>query len=130
MRGEVSWQGEKKMVGTTSSGHNIDMDWNSGPTPMEITLQMAGACSMVDVIVGLKERNVTSARVELEAVRADETPRVFTHIKMKYIIEGENLPEKLVQRLIEASQDRYCSVSLMLGSTAKIEWELELSNVE
>ena len=129
MRGEVSWQGEKKMVGTTSSGHNIKMDWDSGPSPMEITLQMAGACSMADVIEGLKERNITSARIELEGVRADETPRVFTHIKMKYFIEGENLPEKLVHRLIEASQDRYCSVSIMLSSTAKIEWELELLNV-
>ena len=129
MRGEVSWQGEKKLTGTTSSGHNISMDWNTGPTPMEITLQMAGACSMVDVIVGLKERNVTSARVELEAERAEESPRVFTKIKMKYIIEGENLPEKLVRRLIAASQDRYCSVSIMLSSTAEIEWELELLNL-
>tara|TARA_B100001113_G_C20996868_1_gene573165 strand:- start:334 stop:723 length:390 start_codon:yes stop_codon:yes gene_type:complete len=129
MRGEVSWQGEKKLVGTTSSGHNISMDWNSGPTPMELTLQMAGACSMVDVVAGLKDRKIISARVELEAERAEESPRVFTHIKMKYIIEGENLPEKLIRRIIDASQDRYCSVSIMLSSTAKIEWELELSNV-
>lgn len=129
MRGEVSWQGEKKLVGTTSSGHNINMDWNSGPTPMELTLQMAGACSMVDVIVGLKDRKIISARVELEAERAEESPRVFTHIKMKYIIEGENLPEKLIRRLIQASQDKHCSVSIMLASTAKIDWELELSNV-
>jgi len=129
MRGEVSWQGEKKLVGTTSSGNSISMDWNSGPTPMELTLQMAGACSMVDVIAGLKDRKIISARVELEAERAEESPRVFTHIKMKYIVEGKDLPEKLIRRIIAASQDRYCSVSIMLSSTAKIEWELELSNV-
>ena len=27
------------------------MDWETGPSPMQLTLQMVGACSLVDVVM-------------------------------------------------------------------------------
>jgi len=59
---------------------------------MQVTLQMIGACSLVDVIVGLKDRQFTKAWVELDSTRAETTPRVFETVEMIYHVEGD-VPE-------------------------------------
>ena len=56
MQGSVEWTGAKNMVGITANGQRTEMEWDDGPGPMQITLQMVGACSLVDVILGLKDR--------------------------------------------------------------------------
>ena len=100
----------------------------SSPSPMEMVLHSHAACSLIDVIVGLKERagDIDSATVKVESVRASESPRVFTSINMRYIVKGD-VPEKLVRRLIESSHEKYCSVGIMITrSGASLEWSLEL----
>jgi uncharacterized OsmC-like protein len=45
---------------------------------------------------------------------------------MKYVIEG-NVPKKLVNRLIEQSHEKYCSVGAMItGSGATLDWDLDI----
>ena len=95
---------------------------------MEMVLHSHAACSLIDVIDGLKDRidNVEYATVEVEADRADQAPRVFTGIRFRYIVKGD-VPELLVRRLIESSHQNYCSVGIMItGSGASLEWELEM----
>ena len=55
---------------------------------MQIVLQAHGACSLIDVIDGLKHRmeNVRSMWIELESERSSERPKVFTSVNMKYIV--------------------------------------------
>jgi putative redox protein len=88
------------------------MDWEDGPSPMQVTLQMIGACSLVDVIVGLKDRQFTKAWVELDSTRVETTPRVFETVEMIYHVEGD-VPEKLLERIVAKSHEKYCSVSNM-----------------
>ena len=78
--------------------------------PMQIFLQMIGACSIVDVVVGLKNREFGQVWVDLDADRREEYPRSFTKVNMIYHVEGD-VPEKLVRRTIEKSHEKYCSVS-------------------
>jgi putative redox protein len=95
---------------------------------MQMVLISHGACSLIDVIAGLKDRmvNVRSSWVEVDADRAEDAPRVFTAVRMKYVIEG-NVPEKLVNRLIEQSHEKYCSVGAMItGSGATLDWDLDI----
>ena len=66
--------------------------------------------------------------MEIEADRADETPKVFTSVRMQYIVKGD-VPETLVKRLIESSHDRHCSVCIMITrSGASLEWGLEMQS--
>ena len=95
---------------------------------MEMVLNAHACCSLIDVIVGLKDRvgNVESATVEVEGIRADDPPRVFTSVRMNYVIEGD-VPEELVRRLIEQSHERYCSVGVMITrSGASLDWSMEV----
>ncbi|MAS80155.1 MAG: hypothetical protein CMA28_00810, partial [Euryarchaeota archaeon] len=67
-----------------------------------------------------------SARVEINASRAEESPKVFTSIQMNYIISGD-IPEELVRRLIESSHEKYCSVGIMITrSGASLDWTLRM----
>ena len=101
MQGKVEWTGETTLSGINSDGGRISLDWNSGPSPMQVVLQCAGACSLIDLIEGVKDREVRSAHVDLTSERADDYPRVFTKIHMSYQIDTD-APQKLLIRLIKA----------------------------
>tara|TARA_B110001452_G_scaffold85708_1_gene70032 strand:- start:656 stop:1039 length:384 start_codon:yes stop_codon:yes gene_type:complete len=112
MEGRVEWTGGNGLLCTNSNQQSLEIDWEDGPSPMQITLQMIGACSLVDVIVGLKERQFTKVWVELSSTRAETTPRVFKTVEMTYHVEGD-VPEKLLERIVAKSHEKYCSVSNM-----------------
>ena len=50
----VSWAGDSNFIGRSGSGHAVVFDSNKddgvAPTPMEMLLMSAGACSSVDVV--------------------------------------------------------------------------------
>ncbi len=97
---------------------------------MEMVLHGHAACSLIDVIDGLKHRkeNVEFIKIRIEAERAGQSPKVFTSVKMRYILKGD-VPEELVRRLIESSHEKYCSVGIMITrSGADLEWTLEMNS--
>lgn len=123
------------MVGESASGHGIVMDGpeeigghNLGVRPMEMLLLGMGGCTTVDVISILKKmrEDVTDCRCEVSGVRADEHPKIFTDIHIHFIISGNSLDEKKVEKAITLSAERYCSASLMLGKAAKVTHDFEI----
>ena len=128
MNGEVHWTAVDGYVGTTSGGKSFQLYGESSPSPMEMVLHAHAACSLIDVKEGLKHRieNVDYMTIEIESQRAQESPKVFTSITMKYIVKG-TVPEKLVQRLIESSHEKHCSVGNMITrSGTSLKWSLEM----
>ena len=91
MNGEVVWTEEEGYIGTTGRGKRFGIYGTDTPSPMEMVLHGHAACSLIDVIDGLKHRkeNVDFIKVEIEADRADETPKVFTAVRMQYIVKGD-----------------------------------------
>ncbi len=125
MEGKVEWTGGSTLDGINSSGDRISMNWEEGPSPMQVVLQCVGACSLVDVVDGVKGREIRAAHVDLTSERAKEPPRVFTKIHMNYVVDSD-APEVLLRRLVEKSHEKYCSVSNMLIGTVEITWELNV----
>tara|TARA_B100002052_G_C15798131_1_gene559743 strand:+ start:469 stop:948 length:480 start_codon:yes stop_codon:yes gene_type:complete len=123
MQGTVEWTGGKNMVGINSNGQRIEMNWEEGPSPMQLALQMVGACSIVDVVIGLKEREFSKVWVDMDSTRNDESPRYFTSIHMVYHVVGD-VPQKLVERVVHKSHEKYCSVSNSLRDDCKITSEV------
>lgn len=121
----MEWTGETTMAGINAAGQRISMDWETGPSPMQLMLQMVGACSLVDVVVGLKDRVFTGAWVEMDSTRAEESPRVFRSMTMVYHVEGD-VPRKLVERVVAKSHEKYCSVSNSLDAAIKVDWSVVL----
>ena len=122
MQGKVEWTGGSGLIGVNSKNQVIEMDWEEGPGPMQLALQSIGACSIVDVVIGLKEREFSKVWVEMESTRNDESPRYFTSIHMVYHVVG-NVPVKLVERVVAKSHEKYCSVSNSIRKDCKITHE-------
>jgi len=127
MQSKVEWFGQHGLKCTNSNGQSLDLDWEEGPSPMQVTLQMIGACSLVDVVTGLKERQFSKVWVELDSERAENSPRVFTSIEMIYHVTGD-VPQKLVERIVAKSHEKYCSVSNMFSQSVEITWRVEIHN--
>ncbi len=128
MKGTVRWTGGRTMEGETPSGKVTPLYSETAPSPMEVVLQGHAACSMVDLRVGLKHRmeDVRAMWIDIEADRAEERPRVFTAVRMHYVIEGD-VPEKLVRRIITHSHAQDCSVGIMISrSGASVDWTLDI----
>ena len=128
MNGEVSWTESGGYVGTTAGGKSFRIYGDSSPSPTEMVIHAHAACSLIDVIDGLKHRiaNVEYATVEIEVEMAEKAPKVFTAVNMNYIIKGD-VPEALVRRLIESSHKTYCRVGIMITrSGASLDWSLDI----
>ncbi|WP_430457241.1 OsmC family protein [Rheinheimera sp.] len=116
----VSWAGDSNFIGRSGSGHAVVFDSNKddgvAPTPMEMLLMSAGACSSVDVVSILQKakQQVTHCRVVLSGERVDSVPRVFDKIHLHFEVTGFNVSEKHVERAVNLSAEKYCSVSIML----------------
>ncbi len=95
---------------------------------MEMLLLGLGACTAYDVVAILRKARqpVAGCRVEVEAERAEQPPRVFTRILLRYRVAGRGLRAAAVERAVRLSAEKYCSASVMLGATAEIghEWRI------
>jgi len=128
MRGVVRWKGGEDLEGENEDGVVIPMHTEDSPNPVQMVLLAHGGCTLLDVITGLKHRmeNVRDMWIELDADRSEERPRKFTAVRMRYVIEGD-VPQQLVERVIEQSHQKYCSVGAMVtGAGASLDWELEI----
>jgi putative redox protein len=135
----VKWIGNVSFVAETESSHAIVMDGapegggrNLGPRPMETVLAGTGGCTAYDVVTILRKarQNITDCVVEVDAERAPQEPKVFTRIHFHFIVSGQGVDPKHVERAIHLSAEKYCSASIMLGKTAEITHDFEIRQVE
>lgn len=135
METRLKWAGGAAFIGLSSGGHTVVMDGppegggrNLGPRPMEMLLLSMGACSSYDVVSILKKsrREPEDCELEISATRAETDPKVFTDIHLHFIVKGDKLKEKQVERAIRLSAEKYCSASIMLGETARITHDFEI----
>ncbi|MBN8507701.1 MAG: OsmC family protein [Burkholderiales bacterium] len=133
----IRWQPDAGMafIAETGSGHLLTMDGaadgggrNLAPRPMETVLAGTGGCAAYDVVLILKRgrHEVTGCEVRLQAERAATDPKVFTRIRMHFVVRGRGLSEAAVARAVALSHDKYCSASAMLAKTAQIDTSFEI----
>ena len=125
MQANVKWVEGNTYIGRSNSNHNVVFDADSdgaAPSPMEMVLMSVGGCSSVDVVSILKKtkQEFSSVDVQLTAERAETAPRVFTKINLHFVVTGNNVSEKHLERAVSLSAEKYCSVALMLDKTVEI----------
>ncbi len=127
------------LVGKSDSNHWVPLDSvktfggaEAGNKPMEMVLIALGGCSAMDVLSILKKmrEDVRDFDIELEAERASDHPAVFTKIHLKYVVTGKDLKEENINKAIDLSMNKYCSVSAMLKDSVDITWDFSLQEVD
>lgn len=135
MKARIKWLEGAAFVGESGSGHSVVMDGprdsggrDTGIRPMEMLLIGMGGCTAFDVmlILGKARQSVTDCVVEIDAERADTVPKVFTRIHVHFIVSGDGLSVKQVERAVRLSAEKYCSASIMLGKAADITHDFEV----
>jgi len=116
-------------VARADSNHWVSMDGlpefgghDGGSRPKELLLMALGGCTASDVVSILKKKRAPVERVDihLTADQADEHPQVFTKIHVEYVVFGDGIKPADVERAIELSETKYCSVSAMLRPAIEI----------
>ena len=109
---KLNWQGGQRFQGA-SGGVSILMDGDreAGPSPVQVLAFALAGCMGIDVVDVIEKGRlpVTSLSCNMEVVRASETPRKITGIKLHFVVSGE-VPEDRVARAIDLSREKYCSV--------------------
>ena len=87
-----------------------------------------GACSSVDVVMILQKarQNITGCHCEVDSERADEPPRRFTGLKLKFVVRGKDLSTKQVKKAVDLSVEKYCSVMHSLDPNMPVETSFEI----
>ncbi len=125
--------GGQRYVGRNESGDQILIDAGSpaiGVRPMEALLASLGTCTAFDVVEILAKRRtpVQSYRIELQGTRAEEHPRRYTRIKVRHIVGGEGITQESLERAVNLSHEKYCSVAASLNTEIEAETILEESD--
>ncbi len=108
---------------------------NLGPTPVEALLASLAACSAIDVVSILekKRQKLESYQIEVDGDRTppgSEYPRPFTALRIKHILKGENLDPGAVERAIQLSDEKYCTVLATLRYSPPVTTTWEISEAE
>ena len=126
---KAQWTDGERFLGEATSRHAIVMDAaaeKTANTPMELVLIALCGCTAYDVVSILRKKRepLTSLEVRAQAERAAEPPSVYTEINLTYRVGGK-VSRKAAEDAVRLSKQKYCSVSAMLGKTARITSEIE-----
>lgn len=138
-RSHVIWRDDLMFTGFNGRGLSIPLDavkghggHDTGFSPMELLLTALAGCTGMDVISILrkKQQDVTAFEVQVEGIRAEEDPRVWVEIWIKYVVTGHHVAPAAVERSIELSRTKYCGVSATLRHTATMHDSYEIIEAE
>ena len=109
---DLTWQGALLFTGTAGAlSLAIDGDAVAGPTPMQLVAFGLAGCMAIDVatIVTRGRHPMTALRARLEGYKAETQPSRYVKMNLHYVVTG-NVPREAVERAIQLSHDKYCSV--------------------
>ncbi len=124
-----------KLTGQSASNHSIVMDtkkdvggFESAPSPMEYLLMALGGCTLMDIISILDKMKVNyyDIEIEVEGKRKNKHPRYFEEVSLNYVLKGDNIEMDKVERAINLSLNKYCSISNNLQPKTKINYNIKI----
>lgn len=119
----VTLAGGEMRFEAVASGHTIIMDNGEGDTgarPADLVGIALAGCTGMDVISILRKKRqaVTAYQVRTEGIQVDEHPHNFVSFDVVHDVSGDDLDVAAVQRAIQLSAAKYCSVGSTLASGA------------
>ena len=134
---KTRWVKNWQFVSTDSDGHSVVMDSpvlgeNSGFKPVELLLVSLAGCTGMDVISILqkKRQQLLDFEVNIGGERRPEHPKAWTSMHIEYVVRGRNIDPVAVERAIELSETKYCSVTATLQGSVEITHSVVIEEVE
>ena len=126
---KVRWAGRMSFIALDEQEHSVLMDagLNAGGDessfkPTDLLLAALGGCTGIDVVSILRKQrqDIQELWIEIAGTQAEVHPRYFQEIRIEFIVRGKNVKEDLVERAIDLSHNKYCSVAQSLVPKVRI----------
>ena len=130
VKARLKWTDGLQFLGRAGESPAVVMDnheGGGGPTPMEMVLMGAAGCTAMDVISILEKKRQPVDRFEItiDGDQAEDFPKRYTAIRILYSFFGKGIKPEAVERAIDLSQNKYCSVTASLNADVKYEYEIK-----
>lgn len=127
-------KGKMQLTGTGHTGQEVRIDYfpplgeDTGSTPLELLLMSLAGCSAHTVLflLGRAGKKVDDIHVEATGQRREEHPTMITHVELRFSVQGEGLEKPIIERVIQAAEEKFCPVWAMLKTTVKVTWTVEV----
>jgi putative redox protein len=130
------WKKGMSFTGTGgTTGFNLPMGASpkaggddDGFRPAELVLVGLAGCTAMDVIsiLAKKRQQVTAFEVRAHGETATDDPKRFTSFLVEYIVTGKGLDPEAVERAVDLSKTKYCTVSNTLRSAGPVEHKITI----
>jgi putative redox protein len=123
------WQGDLKFRAATPRTEIIlDSASTAGPSPPEALAMALAGCMAIDVAdIVIRGRHALSAlEVRVIGERREDPPRHFVHFTLHFLVGG-TVPEHAIQRAIDLSREKYCSVWHSLREDMTLDTSFEVN---
>jgi putative redox protein len=102
---------------------------NRGPKPKPLVLSALAGCTGMDVasLLGKMKVPFEKLSVEVQGEVAEEHPKCYTDILIRYILTGGDLDRDKIEKAVKLSVDKYCAVHYMLSKAAEVRHEIVLN---
>ena len=115
-----------RAIGDSKVKVNIDANptvggKNKGARPMELLLMGVAGCASIDlgIILNKQKQELLDYNIEVNAERNDDTAKSLKAVSLHFNLWGELEPNK-VERAIDLTLNKYCSVALSLKNEIEI----------
>jgi putative redox protein len=109
---EIVWERDLVFAGHSGEASIVlDSAGQAGPSPVQALVFALAGCMGMDVVHILRKgrHELRGLRVAIVAERAQEDPHRVTGVTIDFTVAGA-VPKEQVQRAIDLSHDKYCSV--------------------
>jgi len=116
-------------AGKSETNHWVIMDSkkefggnDAASSPKKLLLLSLAGCTGSDVVSILNKKRVKmdDFEINISAEVTEEHPKVYTKIDLEYVVYGNGIKPKDVERAIVLSQTTYCGVTAMLKPSVEI----------
>ena len=126
---ELVWRHDLVFEGQSAQAKmTLDSDGVEGPSPMQTLAFALAGCMGMDVvhIITRGRHDLRGLSVSLSGQRAQENPHRFLSFELVFHVNGA-VPSEQVQRAIDLSHEKYCSVWHSLRQDMPLTTRFEIS---
>jgi putative redox protein len=133
-KSRLTWQRDLYFLGTTQRGYEVEFDvkYEEGCSPTETFLLSVAGCISIDVVHILKKMRCEIANYEMtaEGRRRLAPPQYYESIDLMIHISGKGITPAKIDRAIDLSLNKYCSVyhSLRKDLAVNVKYEIKSEN--
>jgi putative redox protein len=126
---DVVWEGGRRYRGGPAGGPTLVVDGHRevSPSPVDALVIALASCSAIDVVDYLEKRRTpaSSLSVSVRFSRAPNPPRRLTEAHLAFRVATDS-PREHVERAVQLSFDKYCSVAGSLAPDTTLAFSVEL----